>query len=296
MELVVEHVSKYYGEFLAVNDISFTVKPGSVLGIIGRNGAGKTTLLKMIMRILTPDIGEVRLDNKKEGNVGYLPEERGLYLNMRVDEQLYFIAELNGMTRQESEKQLDYYLEALGISEYKRVKLNTLSKGNQQKVQLISALIHNPKLIILDEPFSGLDPVNANQFRELIINERKMGKIILMSTHRLEDIETLCQEILFIKNGNILLTGRTEDIIDRYGVTNRILIETDKNIDTILNNLKIIFKKEGEKKYIIEKNAITDKVKFFEVLHLNGIELKKFQILYLTLNDIFIKEFKHENA
>lgn len=296
MELVIDQVSKYYGNFRAVNDVSFTGKSGVILGIIGRNGAGKTTLLKMIMRILEPDKGQIRLDGDREGNIGYLPEERGLYMNMRVDEQLCFIAELNGLSRQESQKQLDYYLEALEITKYKKVKLNTLSKGNQQKVQLISALIHNPKIIILDEPFSGLDPVNANQFRKLILKEKELGKIILMSTHRLEDIETMCQEILFIKDGTPLLKGKVEDIIEQHGVTDKILVETDENIATILTELNIPFEQVATRSYIIPEKSVVGTMKLFEALHHYDIELKTYQKQFLTLNDIFVKEFQHESA
>jgi len=193
MGLNIQYLSKSFGETKAVQNLSITLEKGQVLGLLGRNGAGKTTTIKMILGLQTPNQGEITWDgsslDRSKVSIGYLPEERGLYLKSKINEQLRYFGELEGMSRKQADDAIDYWLEKLEISNYKMKKANELSKGNQQKIQLIATLMHNPELIILDEPFSGLDPVNANLLTTIIEEQITAGKTVILSSHRMEQIE-----------------------------------------------------------------------------------------------------------
>ncbi|GAA4654274.1 ATP-binding cassette domain-containing protein [Anaerocolumna aminovalerica] len=299
MILKVKHITKRYKDILAVDDVSLESSGGRIYGLLGRNGAGKTTLIKTIMGIIKPDNGNVEIkfeDNEKgEKSIGYLPEERGLYLNISVKDQLLFIARLNGLSKEEAMKNISFYLKELGISNYLDRKLKQLSKGNKQKIQLISALIHNPSLIILDEPFSGLDPVNVAIFKNLILKCRDSGKLILLSSHRLEDVEEICDEVLFLKKGKAFIQGPVKQITKDYTTNNDILIITDTNADTYFKKLDLIYRKTDDCSYFVKYEFYGRIMKLLNELLLNNINLVQFKIVQTTLNDIFVRELNDEN-
>jgi ABC-2 type transport system ATP-binding protein len=219
--LKVENLTKRYGEKNAVEHLSFSVSTGEVFGLLGRNGAGKTTTIKMMLGLVTPDEGSVMWKNQKGlkgASFGYLPEERGLYPKAKVVDQLSYFARLEGMNKQSIRKSVDFWLDRFDIAMYSNKMAGDLSKGNQQKVQLVATLLHNPDLIILDEPFSGLDPVNTNLLTEVILEEKQKGKVIIMSSHQMEQVEKFCKEVVLMKDGQVLLAGDLEAIKNSYGL------------------------------------------------------------------------------
>ncbi|MGC1471081.1 MAG: ABC transporter ATP-binding protein [Psychroserpens sp.] len=219
--LVTDSVSKHYGDFKALNDVSISVPKGSIFGLLGPNGAGKTTLIRIINQITMPDIGRVLLDGealKPEHikNIGYLPEERGLYKSMKVGEQALYLAQLKGLTKQEAKKRLHYWFEKLEIGDWWNKKIQELSKGQAQKIQFIVTVLHQPKLLIFDEPFSGFDPINANLIKDEILQLRDEGATVIFSTHRMESVEELCDHIALIHKSNKVLDGKLTDIKRHY--------------------------------------------------------------------------------
>ncbi len=223
--LEVQHLSKSFDSLKAVDDVSFSVPEGSVFGLIGRNGAGKTTTIRMMMSIYLPDSGEVILRGSKIGQefkdkVGYLPEERGLYKKMKVMETLLYFAELKGKTGKDIQAKANDYLDRFELSDRKNSKLEDLSKGNQQKVQFITTILHDPEFIILDEPFSGLDPINTNLLKEIILELKAKGKVIIFSTHLMDFAERMCDHIAMIDEGKIILHGNLEEIKKTFGQKN----------------------------------------------------------------------------
>lgn len=219
--LEVKNVVKQYGDYTALNSVSLSIPKGSIYGLLGPNGAGKTTLIRIINQITMPDSGEVFLDGEKLKpshiqHIGYLPEERGLYKSMKVGEQVLYLAQLKGLTKQEAKKQLDYWFEKLEIQGWWNKKIEELSKGMAQKVQFIVTVLHKPKLLIFDEPFSGFDPVNANLIKDEILELRKNGATIIFSTHRMESVEELCDNIALIHKANKLIEGKLSDVKREY--------------------------------------------------------------------------------
>lgn len=219
--LVAEHVSKHFGNFKALNDISIEVPTGSIFGLLGPNGAGKTTFIRIINQITMPDKGKVLLDGEPlQGHhiqqIGYLPEERGLYKSMKVGEQALYLAQLKGLQKSHAKERLKYWFERLDIGNWWDKKIEELSKGMAQKVQFIVTVLHEPKLLIFDEPFSGFDPVNANLIKDEILKLRDDGATIIFSTHRMESVEELCDSIALIHNANKVLDGKVNDIKNSY--------------------------------------------------------------------------------
>lgn len=216
MELTVQGLCKAFDRTQALNDVSFRARSGSPLGLLGRNGAGKTTAMRVIMDIFQPDSGQVLLDGvpiRQSGvRMGYLPEERGLYRSSPVGEQLVYFARLRGMSRTEAEKAVDSWLERLGMGEYKKRKVETLSKGNQQRIQLALALINDPEVVILDEPFSGLDPVNALQLRAIVSEVAARDRLVIFSSHQMNAVEDFCEDIVIMKKGRVVLNDRLTDL------------------------------------------------------------------------------------
>jgi ABC-2 type transport system ATP-binding protein len=215
------HICKSYGDFAAVRDVSLAVEPGMILGLLGPNGAGKTST---IMDVIAPDRGEILFFGRarQEGDlrrVGYLPEERGLYQKMSVGEQLLFFARLRGLPRREARGRIDAWLERVGLAEWKERKVEELSKGMQQKIQLVSTVLHDPDVLVLDEPFSGLDPINQGLFKDLLSEYKGRGKAILFSTHVMEQAEKLCDHLCLISKGRVVLEGGWREIQHRYGGT-----------------------------------------------------------------------------
>jgi ABC-2 type transport system ATP-binding protein len=219
--LEVKNVVKQYGDYTALNNVSLNVPKGSIYGLLGPNGAGKTTLIRIINQITMPDSGEVFLDGEKLSpadiqHIGYMPEERGLYKTMKVGEQCLYLAQLKGLSKQEAQKQLKYWFEKLEIEGWWNKKIQELSKGMAQKIQFVVTVLHKPKLLILDEPFSGFDPVNANLIKDEIIELNKQGTSIIFSTHRMESVEEMCDYIALIHKSNKLIEGKLVDVKKEY--------------------------------------------------------------------------------
>ena len=231
--LEVQSVSKNFGTFKALNNVSITVPRGSIFGLLGPNGAGKTTLIRIINQITMPDSGTVRLDGEELckdhiKDIGYLPEERGLYKSMKVGEQAMYLAQLKGLGKSEAKARLKYWFERLEIGDWWNKKIQELSKGMAQKVQFVVTVLHQPKLLIFDEPFSGFDPINANLIKDEILRIRDNGATVIFSTHRMESVEELCDDIALINKSNKILEGRLLDIKRQYKInTFEVGIETE---------------------------------------------------------------------
>ncbi|HEY1349487.1 MAG TPA: ATP-binding cassette domain-containing protein [Ktedonobacteraceae bacterium] len=222
MSLIVEQINKSFAQMPVIKDLSLQVQEGTIFGFLGANGAGKTTTMRMILDILRPDSGTITWNGRAVCEIprrcwGYLPEERGLYPRMRVDEQLLFLARLQGVTKPAASKALDEWLERFQITAYRARKVEELSKGNQQKVQFLAAMLHDPEILIMDEPFSGLDPVNATVLKEAFLEMHRRGKTIIFSTHQLEQAEELCQDIIIIKQGHSVVQGNVREVKRQQG-------------------------------------------------------------------------------
>ena len=219
--LEVKNVVKQYGDYVALNSVSLSIPKGSIYGLLGPNGAGKTSLIRIINQITLPDSGEVLLDGEKLQphhiqQIGYLPEERGLYKSMKVGEQCLYLAQLKGLSKKEAKVQLDYWFEKLDIKGWWNKKIEELSKGMAQKIQFVVCVLHQPKLLIFDEPFSGFDPVNANIIKDEILSLKDKGTTIIFSTHRMESVEELCDHIALIHKSNKLIEGKLEEVKRQY--------------------------------------------------------------------------------
>jgi ABC-2 type transport system ATP-binding protein len=219
--LEVNNIKKTYGSYTALNNVSFKVPKGSVYGLLGPNGAGKTSLIRIINQITMPDSGEVLLNGlplhpDHISNIGYMPEERGLYKSMKVGEQCIYLARLKGLTKQQAQTKLDYWFDRLGMQGWWNKKLQELSKGMAQKVQFIVTVLHEPDLLIFDEPFSGFDPVNANLIKDEILRLRDNGTTIIFSTHRMESVEEMCDHIALINKSNLVLSGKLGDVKQQF--------------------------------------------------------------------------------
>ncbi len=215
--LEVQKIVKRYGDYVALNEVSINVPQGSIYGLLGPNGAGKTSLIRIINQITMPDSGQILLDGQKlrpdhVRDIGYLPEERGLYKSMKVGEQCLYLAQMKGLSKSEAKKQLDYWFDKLEIKGWWNKKIQELSKGMAQKVQFVVTVLHNPKLLIFDEPFSGFDPVNANLIKDEILELKKKGSTIIFSTHRMESVEELCDDIALIHQANKLIEGKLDSV------------------------------------------------------------------------------------
>ena len=238
--LDVSDVTKRYGDTLAVDDVSFEAEPGRILGLLGPNGAGKTSTIRMITYIAVPDAGAVRYDGREVGpwsqqRMGYLPEESGLYDRLRVKEQLVYLGTLKGLSRADAAEQADYWLDRFDATDWADMKTEELSKGMQQKIQFIATLLHDPSLLIFDEPFSGLDPINADLLRNIILELRREDRTILFASHRMEQVEQLCDDICLMAGGEVVLQGALRDIKEQFG-TNTLVLEFD-GPDTFIDEL-----------------------------------------------------------
>lgn len=229
--LEVKALNKSFGNLKAVDDVSFTIQDGEIMGMIGQNGAGKTTTFRLILDFLTADSGSVLWNGKPltkddYNSIGYLPEERGLYPRVSIEEQLVYFAQLRGLAKSEAKGRIDYWMDKFQVKGKKTDKVKTLSKGNQQKVQLISTLLHEPKLVILDEPFSGLDPVNASLLQEGIKELRNHGSCVIFSSHNMNNVEDICDHLVMLRDGGVVLNGVVSDIREQFGRT-KLFLETD---------------------------------------------------------------------
>ena len=289
--LKVEHVTKKYGELVAVNDLSFEVKDGCIFGLLGLNGAGKTTTFRMILGLLDDYTGNITLDGKHidykiSDKIGFLTEERSLLTKMTVLEQIIYYGTLKSIPKDEIIKRLDDLLARFEISEYKNKKIKELSKGNQQKVQFISAIINEPKLLILDEPFSGLDPINVELFKKVILELKKKGTSIIFSSHRMEHVELFCEELVVLVKGKSVLQGKLTDIKKNYKKKNLVVVG-DINEDKLKQCAGVENITKVGKEYIISissENYVKDLFKAISKYD----NITKFSVEDPSLNEIFI--------
>ena len=289
--IVLENVTKAYDSVTAVNAVSLKVRAGAILGLLGPNGAGKTTTIRMVMNILVPDSGSIHVlgelvSDSTRDKIGYLPEERGLYPRMKVLEIIVFLAALHGLTQAEAARRGKEWLDRLGLSEWSDKKLVDLSKGMQQKVQFITSVIHRPPLMILDEPFSGLDPVNAATIQEIMLDMRKQGSTIVLSTHRMEQVERLCDSICLIDKGRNVLDGELRAIKQSYG-KNTLHVEFTGN-DAFLNHPAI-----GQTTRLItgieaKLKPGADPQEILKAAVQADTHITRFELLEPSLNEIFI--------
>lgn len=290
MVLELRNVNKSFGETHVLKDVSFCVESGKAFGLLGRNGAGKTTSIRILMNVFHADSGEILLDGEpidySKVGVGYLPEERGLYPKKKIMEQLVYFAELKGMNKKDAVASIDGWLERLKMTEWKNKPLNTLSKGNQQKIQLITALAHDPKIVILDEPFSGLDPVNAMMLKEVVKEQISEGKIVLFSSHQMSYIEEFCDSIAIINAGRVALAGDLFDIKRNY-VRDKLVVTTSER-EAIKAELGDACT-DGEKGELIIKLASPEDKKETMSRLIAKYDIDEIKVFEPSLNDIFVE-------
>ncbi len=289
--LKVENVTKYYGDFKAVDNLSFSVKKGEIFGLLGVNGAGKTTTFRMIMNLIEPSSGNITFDGRKinydiTDKIGFLTEERSLLTKMTVKEQILFYGALKSLDNDVILKRLDKLLERFGISEYKDRKINTLSKGNQQKVQFISAIINEPSLLILDEPFSGLDPINIELFKSVILELKEKGTSIIFSSHRMDHVELFCEKLVILVKGKTVLEGYLKDIKKDFRIK-RIVIEGDVNKKDLLKINGVLSVNENANGFIVNIEDEKFAKDIFNYLKTRK-NINKYVVEEPTLEEIFV--------
>ena len=295
MSLVLKNVSKSYSGKKVVDNISLTLDKPCVYGLLGTNGAGKTTTIRMLLGIIKKDYGEITWNGKnverKNVNFGYLPEERGVYQKTQIYEQLMYFAELKGMDKKEAEKEIKEWAKRLKVEEYLNQTAEKLSKGNQQKIQFMTAIIHNPELVVLDEPFSGLDPVNTEIIKNIIIDLVRDGKYVIMSAHQMTTIEEFCSDILILNKGRTVLQGNLKDIRNSYPA-NRLIVETNKDISKYLKDFQI--ENTIDNKYVLKIDNEEKAHNLLSEIVKDGVLVNKFEIMKPTLNDIFVEKVGEE--
>ena len=291
--LILENVSKTFVEKKAVEGISFSLNKPGVFGLLGTNGAGKTTTIRMLLGIIKKDSGEITWNGKKVDrksvNFGYLPEERGVYPKVKIYDQLMYFAELKGMKKQEADAAIKDWAEKLKVEEYMQMPAEKLSKGNQQKIQFMTAVIHNPELVVLDEPFSGLDPVNTDLLKNIIIDLVKEGKYVIMSAHQMSTIEEFCSDILILNKGKTVLQGNLREIKDQYPA-NRVQIEANESIAENIAKLGLEIENEKNNEYTVKIDNEEQAHNLLNELVKDKKTINKFEITKPTLNDIFIEK------
>lgn len=293
MSLVVENLTKRFGEKTAVDHLSFSMETPGVFGLLGTNGAGKTTTIRTILGIMEADEGKAQWNGRKINRetlaFGYLPEERGIYMKTKVLEQLIYFGMLRGMKREAAKKAALGYMERLGVMEYRNMPAEKLSKGNQQKVQLISAIIHNPRLVFLDEPFSGLDPVNGKMLRNLVSELVEEGKYIILSTHQMETVEEYCKNLLILNRGRTILQGNLKEIKSAFGHTN-LCVSVNAEVEEIAREegLDVFEVRAAETEYKINGDEMAHR--FLKRMLDAGIYPNKFEIREPSLQEIFVRK------
>ena len=291
--LKVESVSKTYDTFKAVDNVSFSIEEGRMFGLLGPNGAGKTTTMRMIMNIIIPDSGKIFLFDEtfKEEHkdiIGYLPEERGLYPKMKLIDHLQFFGEMKGLSSAQSKKLALEWLEKFGLMEWEKKKVNELSKGMQQKVQFIGTIMHSPKLLILDEPFSGLDPINTKFLKDILIQLKREGKTIILSTHLMDQAEKLCDDICLINRGKVVLQGNLQEKKKEYG-HNSVILEYSGD-GAFIGSLPTVKKVDDYGNYMeVQLQDDSSPNQLFQALAEKKLDVQKFEAAETTLNEIFIE-------
>ncbi len=293
MGLKLEEVSKSYGKKKVVDKISFSIDKPEVFGLLGTNGAGKTTTIRMLLGILKKDEGVITWNDKevsrKVVNFGYLPEERGVYPKSKIIDQLIYFAALKGINKDAALKSINKWAKRLKVEEYLNMTAEKLSKGNQQKIQFMTAIIHDPELLVLDEPFSGLDPVNTEILKSIIIDLVKDGKYIIMSAHEMHTIEEFCTDLIILNKGKTVLQGNLKDIRNSYSA-NRVHIDVNENIDSLVKKHKLEIENEHDNEYVIKINKEEEAHELLNDLVKKDIKVNRFEITKPTLNDIFIEK------
>lgn len=292
--LQVKNVSKQFGEFTAVEDLSFEVRAGRVFGFLGPNGAGKTTTIRMIVGITAPDTGHIelfgeRMSARLQDKIGYLPEERGLYKKMKIVDQLRYFAALKGVDRATADQRIDLWLERMNLGDWKSKKTSDLSKGMQQKVQFISTVMHDPDLLILDEPFSGLDPINVEFMIDVLAELKSRNKTIIFSTHLMETAERLCNDILLINKGRKVIGGGLREVKASYG-HNRIALRAIGGDAVLADRSMVATVVEHADEMDVELVDGTDAQHLLKRLVDAGASVAKFETVEPSLNDIFIEQ------
>lgn len=289
--LEIENISKRFGDFYAVKNLSFKIPEGTVYGLLGPNGAGKTTTIRMVMNIIIPDEGEIRvlnqeMDEKMKERIGYLPEDRGLYPKMKVGELLLFLAEMKGVKGEKARKEINLLLERFDLVEWREKKVEQLSRGMQQKLQFIVTIVHYPELIILDEPFAGLDPVNTKLLKDIMLEMKEKGRTIIFSTHRMEQVEMICDNICIINKAERVLEGNLSQIKKQYG-KNTVLLDYEgdagfiksfpeiEKIDDYGKSMEIKLKEKADPQALLREIV-------------GEVRVNRFEIREPTLNAIFI--------
>lgn len=289
--LKLENVRKTYGSLVAVDNLSFSVKNGEIFGLLGENGAGKTTTFRMIMGLLEPDKGKITLDGKKidykvTDKIGFVTEERSLLTKLTVKEMIEYYGVLKGMNESDIDKKLDYWLEKFEITEYKNKKIKELSKGNQQKIQFISAVINDPKLLILDEPFTGLDPINVNLLKDAVKELQKKGCSIIFSSHQMEYIEDFCEQLIILVHGRAILNGSLDEIKENYAKKNIIIKADDLDIDAIKKIKGVIDVEQKANEVVVHIEDISISKSVFDIV--KDKYVTKYVVADAPLNEIFI--------
>ena len=296
MGLTVEHVDKSFGQLHVIKDLSMEVKEGSIFGFLGANGAGKTTTMRMILDILRPDSGIITWNGKNmreipRHNLGYLPEERGLYPKVEVQEQLVFLARLNGLSKTDALAHLDEWLERFEIPQYRKMKVEELSKGNQQKIQFLATILHDPIILIMDEPFSGLDPVNANLLKDAFLEMHHRGKTIIFSTHQLEQVEELCEDVVIIDKGQTIIRGSVREVKRQQG-RNVARLKLDNDAEALwletFDGIKVTKRRQDYIEMNIPSNLNPNLI--IEEALRHGAIISRFEITEPSLTDIFIEK------
>ncbi|MBP3766523.1 MAG: ATP-binding cassette domain-containing protein [Bacilli bacterium] len=295
--LEVKNVTKYYGNFKAVDNLSFEVKEGEIFGLLGVNGAGKTTTFRMIMGLLDATKGEITLDGKPidysvTDKIGFLTEERSLLTKMTVKEQCIYYGRLKGMDEDTIIKRMRKYLKKFNVSDYEDKKIKELSKGNQQKIQFITAILNKPKLLILDEPFSGLDPFNVEMFKNEIIELSKAGSIIIFSSHRMEHVELFCKKLVIILKGKTVLQGYLKDIKEEYKKKD-IFIKGDVTKEELMNIKGVVDVVEGADEFEVIIESVDNVSDVFDVIKKKK-NITKFEVQEPSLNEIFVTKVGEE--
>jgi ABC-2 type transport system ATP-binding protein len=291
--LSLQHIIKQYGNYRASDDVSFDINKGKIFGLLGPNGAGKTTLIRMITRILYPDSGSILfngepLAERHTERIGYMPEERGLYKKMKVGEHLIYLGRLKGLTQQQARESVAKWLKKFEIESWYNKNIEELSKGMSQKIQFIATVLHDPELLILDEPFSGLDPINSKLIEEEIHAMSEQGKTIIFSTHRMEQVEEICDEIVLVNKGKKILEGGVKELKQRFKENKFRLSFTGEIKNGLLDNLNVVDKSTGEVTVkFVEEHRGNELLKLFVE---KGVEVTSFNELLPSINEIFIRQ------
>lgn len=299
MSLIIDHVTKKYKNFTAVNDMSLSLEKGKMLGFLGRNGAGKTTTFRMILGLTPITKGSITyndkvIDRSLYNRIGYLPEERGLHPKMKVEDELRYLATLKGMASKDITKAIDYWLKRFDITENREKKIESLSEGNQQKIQLLASMLHDPELLILDEPFSGLDPVNVELLKSAVQDLNNAGTTIIYSSHRMEHVEELCDNVCILNKGELVVSGPIDEVKTNHG-NKCVVIETDHEMPEIdkVDGVLEVDRNKREIKAMIETESVAEQI--YDIVKQYGF-VKRFQVVEPSLNEIFIDKVGDVNG